>query len=198
MTATPTPDVPISLHCVFVVQLREGMALTPEARPTPAESATVGGATSLLIGWNSSTGPTSGLCLNDVHFGLDRVSTAVEIASAATSSSSCTFSLVTDGGGPAATAALHNAFVAENAAGEAFYALGAQGHAAACTPLTSHMAQGATEAGPICHHLGAALSGAPNPARHAQYNQDASSKPLFVMDILFSGHPGTSTVMRCR
>ena len=163
MTATPTPDAPLVLHCVFVVQLREGMALTPVAQPTPAESATVSVATGLPIGWNSSTGPTSGPCLNDVHLGLDSISTAGETASADTRSSSCTFSLVTDGGGPAATAALHNAFVAENAAGEAFYALSAQGHAEACTPLTSHMAQGATEAGPIFNQLVAALSGATTP-----------------------------------
>ena len=163
MTTIPTPDAPLALHWAFVVQVREGTALTPEARPTPAESATVGGATGLPIGWHSSTGPTSGPCLNDVHLGLDRVSTAGETASADTRSSSCTFSLATDGGGPAATAALHNAFVAENAAGEAFYALSAQGHAEACTPLTSHMAQGATEAGPIFNQLVAALSGATNP-----------------------------------
>jgi hypothetical protein len=31
MTATPPPDAPLSLHWAFVVQLREGTALTPEA-----------------------------------------------------------------------------------------------------------------------------------------------------------------------
>ena len=30
MTATPTPDAPLSRHWAFVVQLREGTALTPE------------------------------------------------------------------------------------------------------------------------------------------------------------------------
>ena len=150
MTTIPTPDAPLALHWAFVVQVRAGTALTPEARPTPA--ATVGGATGLPLGWHSSTGPTSGPCLNDVYFGLDRVSTAGETASADTRSSSCTFRLATDGGGPAATAA-----------GEAFYALSAQGHAEACTPLTSHMAQGATEAGPIFNQLVAALSGATTP-----------------------------------
>jgi hypothetical protein len=30
MTATPTPDAPLSPHWAFVVQLREGTALTPE------------------------------------------------------------------------------------------------------------------------------------------------------------------------
>ena len=163
MTVMPTPDAQLSRHWAFVVQWREGTTLTPEAWPTPAEPVPVGFATGLPIGWNSSTGPTSGQCLNYVNFGLDSVSTAVETASAATSSSSGTCSLVTDGRGPAATAALHNAFVAENAAGEAFYALGAQGHAEACTPFTSKMVQGATEAVPICNHLVAALSGATNP-----------------------------------
>ena len=31
MAATPTPDAPLSCHWAFVVQLREGTALTPEA-----------------------------------------------------------------------------------------------------------------------------------------------------------------------
>ena len=31
MAATPTPDAPLSRHWAFVVQLREGTALTPEA-----------------------------------------------------------------------------------------------------------------------------------------------------------------------
>jgi hypothetical protein len=31
MKATPTPDAPLSPHCAFVVQLREGVGLTPEA-----------------------------------------------------------------------------------------------------------------------------------------------------------------------
>jgi hypothetical protein len=31
MTATPTPNAPLSRHWAFVVQLREGTALTPEA-----------------------------------------------------------------------------------------------------------------------------------------------------------------------
>ena len=30
MTATPTPDAPLSPHWAFVVQLREGTVLTPE------------------------------------------------------------------------------------------------------------------------------------------------------------------------
>ena len=30
MAATPTPDAPLSRHWAFVVQLREGTALTPE------------------------------------------------------------------------------------------------------------------------------------------------------------------------
>ena len=30
MTVTPTPDAPLSRHWAFVVQLREGTALTPE------------------------------------------------------------------------------------------------------------------------------------------------------------------------
>ena len=165
MTTIPTPDAPLALHWACVVQVRAGTALTPEARPTPAAPATVGGATRLPSGWHSSTDPTAGPCLTDVHVGLDRVSTAGETAAAAPSASSCTVSLATAGGGPAATAALHHAFVAETVAGAAFDALGAQGHAAACTPLTSPRAPGATEAGPICHHLGAALSGAPNPDR---------------------------------
>ena len=31
MTTTPTPEAPLSPHWAFVVQLREGTALTPEA-----------------------------------------------------------------------------------------------------------------------------------------------------------------------
>jgi hypothetical protein len=46
MTATPTPDVPLSRHWAFVVQLREGTALTPEGLHGRVEHVVSGQATS--------------------------------------------------------------------------------------------------------------------------------------------------------
>ena len=45
MTATPTPDVPLSRHWAFVVQLREGTALTPEGLHGRVEHVVSGQAT---------------------------------------------------------------------------------------------------------------------------------------------------------
>jgi hypothetical protein len=99
-----------------------------------------------------------------VNAGLDSVSTAVQTASADTSSASYfTFSMVHYGGGAAAAAALHTAFAAENAAGEAFYALCAQGNAEACTQFTSSLGQGAGQALNSVNTRVEGLSGATNP-----------------------------------
>jgi len=69
----------------------------------------------------------------------------------------------TYGGGTAATAALHNAFAAENANGEAFYALCAQGNAQACTQFTSSVGQGAAMALNSFNQQVEGLRGATNP-----------------------------------
>ena len=62
-----------------------------------------------------------------------------------------------------AAQALHNAFRETNAAGQAFYALCAQGDSEACTTFTSNMGQGASAALNSFNGLVADLSTATNP-----------------------------------
>lgn len=45
MTTTPTPEAPLSSHWAFVVQLREGTALTPEVLHGRVEHIITGQAT---------------------------------------------------------------------------------------------------------------------------------------------------------
>ena len=129
-------------------------------------SVPVGMVATISINYGSTSQSTQQSITNtlNVSFGLDSVSTAVGTASQDTSSSSYfTFSMQTYGGGTAATAALHNAFAAENAMGEAFYALCAQGNVQACTQFTSSMGQGAAAALNSFNQQVAGLSGATNP-----------------------------------
>ena len=109
----------------------------------------VGMVVTLSINYGSSSESTEQEITNtlDVTFGLDSVSAAVEVASQNTNSSSYfTFNMTIYGEGTDATKELHNAFAMTNAAGQAFYALCAQGDADACTSFTSNLGQGASEA----------------------------------------------------
>ena len=65
--------------------------------------------------------------------------------------------------GTAAAQALHDAFARENAAGEAFYALCAQGNTEACTQFTSNLGQGAAQALNSFRQQVASLRSATNP-----------------------------------
>ena len=129
-------------------------------------SVPVGMIATISINYGSSSQSTQQSITNtlNVSFGLDSVSTAVGVATQDTSSSSYfTFSMVQYGGGTAAAQALHDAFARENAAGEAFYALCAQGNTEACTQFTSNLGQGAAQALNSFRQQVASLSSATNP-----------------------------------
>ncbi len=129
-------------------------------------SVPVGMVATISINYGSSSSSTQTSIANafSVSVGLDSVSAAVQAAFADTSSASYfTFSMTQYGGGTAAAAALQNAFAAENASDEAFYALCAQGNAEACTQFTSSMGQGAAQALNSFNQLVAGLSGMTTP-----------------------------------
>ena len=130
-------------------------------------SVPVGMVATLSLNYGSTSSSTQMAISNtlNVSFGLDSVSTAVQTASQDTRSSSYfTFSMQIYGGGTAAHAALHTAFAATDPnTGAAFYALCAQGNAAACTQFTSSIGQGAAAALDSFNQLVTGLSGATNP-----------------------------------
>jgi hypothetical protein len=129
-------------------------------------SVPVGMVATLSLNYGSTSQSTQQSITNtlNVSFGLDSVSTAVGVATQDTSSSSYfTFSMIQYGGGTAAAHALQDAFARVNAAGEAFYALCAQGNAGACTQFTSNIGQGATTALNSFNQMVTDLSGATNP-----------------------------------
>jgi hypothetical protein len=126
----------------------------------------VGMVVTLSLNYGSTSQSTQQSITNtlNVSFGLDSVSTAVGTAHEDTSSSSYfTFSMIQYGGGTVAAQALQDAFARVNAAGEAFYALCAQGDAGACTQFTSNIGQGATQALSSFNQLVTGLSSATNP-----------------------------------
>src|SRR5262249_23960929 len=129
-------------------------------------SVPVGMIATISINYGSTSSSTQMSISNQftLNFGLDSVSTAVQTASADTSSSShFTFSMIVHGGGTAANTALHNAFAAENTSGEAFYALCAQGNVQACSQFTSSVGLGTTQALDSFNQMVADLSSATNP-----------------------------------
>jgi hypothetical protein len=129
-------------------------------------SVPVGMVATLNLNYGSTSSSTL-MSISDtlsLNFGLDNVSTAVQTASEDTNSSSYfTFSFIHYGGGTAASAALAAPFKATNSAGEAFYALCAQGNAEACTQFTSRLGDAAITALDSFDQQVAGLSGAASP-----------------------------------
>jgi hypothetical protein len=129
-------------------------------------SVPVGMVATISINYGSSSQTTQTEISNSfkASVGLNSVSTAVSTSTKDTNATSYfKFSMIHYGGGTQAAAALNNAFAAENASNEAYYALCAAGNASACTQFTSNMGSGATKALNSFNSLVGDLSSATNP-----------------------------------